>query len=606
MNAAQPTSKHPTLIARETLKRLASQRIAPTPDHYEAIYYQIAGSPSPKYRSHPLIDALLEALRGLSLPTEAVELAEINSALARQNWPTAAKLLTQHVEAPADKRLAPPWGELLLQILAQTFKDPAELPLWRAAVADKVQRFAQDPQQLYDELRALITQWHELVGTAPRPTIENSRLSVDVSATLRPSAGLSSTDSEPIWLESWQCWREMLLATLRDGLMPRLSMHPQWHREIEFICEALEGIQPNDDMTWLQKRLRQSWLHMALRVDQEQRLIDALLKLLMLLLQHWLPDSSTDPWLQHQLNNVRNSLLPPLTLHAIYDAEVLLKEVLYQQGVLGHSLHEAQQSFKAMIDLFLERLGIVSEATGSYQQKIAYYREQVSHTHQTPELKALVENLMEDTRHMQLDMLRSRDELLKSQQEVAATQQRVDKLRQQLRQVSEQNRDDRLTGALSHRVLVDTFQSEQEKMQQSGEPLCLALLDVDNLAELNTQLGHSAADDTLTHLVQVIKTVMRDGDSVIRYGAEEFLILLPNTTLSAATELLRRLQRELTKRFFMNNNKRLLVTFNAGVTPCFAHENREQVLDRADYAVFQAKKQGKNQVVVLSGDSVQG
>ena len=200
---------------------------------------------------------------------------------------------------------------------------------------------------------------------------------------------------------------------------------------------------------------------------------------------------------------------------------------------------------------------------------------------------------------MQLDMLRARDELIKTRQQADASQQRVDELRHQLRQVSEQNRDDRLTGALSHRALVETFSAEQNHMSQSGKPLCLALLDVDNFSELNAQLGRQAGDDTLTDLVQVIKTVIREGDSVIRYGSEEFLILLPNTPLSTATDLLRRLQRELTKRFFMNNNKRLLITFSAGVTRCMPGETREQALDRADYAVFLARKQGKNQVAVV-------
>ena len=68
---------------------------------------------------------------------------------------------------------------------------------------------------------------------------------------------------------------------------------------------------------------------------------------------------------------------------------------------------------------------------------------------------------------------------------------------------------------------------------------------------------------------------------------------------------MRQLQRKLTKRFFMNNNKRLLITFSAGVTECLASESREQALDRADYAVFLARKQGKNQVAVIEAQESQ-
>ena len=338
---------------------------------------------------------------------------------------------------------------------------------------------------------------------------------------------------------------------------------------------------------------------MALRTDQEQRLIDGLLDMLDLFIEHLSLPPDLDPWITHQLDAIRRNLTKPLTLHRIYDAESVLKELVYQQGLLEHTLAEAQQTLKAMISLFLERLGIVTEATGEFQQKIDHYTERIHQTNQAIDIKYLLEHLMEDTRHMQLDMLRARDELIKTRQQADASQQRVDELRHQLRQVSEQNRDDRLTGALSHRVLVETFSAEQDQMTESGKPLCLVLLDVDNFSELSAQLGSLASDDTLTHLVQEIKAVIREGDSVIRYDSEEFLILLPNTPLNTAADLMRQLQRKLTKRFFMNNNKRLLITFSAGVTECLASESREQALDRADYAVFLARKQGKNQVAVI-------
>lgn len=595
MDANRPETKNPIWVARETLKHLATRRIAPTPDQYESIYYQIAGTKPPEHpASLALANKLVTTLRTLGLPQEANRhVVDINLAANDQNWTAVAQSLGQLIQLQGipDRRLEQPWGELLL-MLWDTKSQSGNDPTRREQLVDTVRSLANHPERLNSEIHALIRRWQDEVPTNLVPATVNGHIEAS-------STELAVIEDHSLAIAFWRQWKALLVSTLRDGLIPRLATHQHWIAEIEFIIQGIETVDQPENIDWLEKRIRQCWIHMALRVDQEQRLIDGLLNMLDLFIDHASLPPDLDPWVSHQLELIRENLKKPLTLHRIYDAESILKELVYQQDLLQHTLAEAQQTLKAMISLFLERLGIVTEATGEFQQKIDHYTERVKQTNQAVDLKLILEKLMEDTRHMQLDMLRARDELIKTRQQADATQQRVDELRHHLRQVSEQTRDDRLTGALSHRALVETFSQAQIQMTQNGKPLCLVLLDVDNLGELSAQLGSQAGDDTLTHLVQVIKTVIREGDSVIRYGSEEFLILLPNTLLSTAADMMRRLQRELTKRFFMNNNNRLLVTFSAGVTQYLSNESREQALDRADYAVFLAKKQGKNQVAII-------
>ncbi|MCW5604403.1 MAG: GGDEF domain-containing protein, partial [Burkholderiales bacterium] len=85
---------------------------------------------------------------------------------------------------------------------------------------------------------------------------------------------------------------------------------------------------------------------------------------------------------------------------------------------------------------------------------------------------------------------------------------------------------------------------------------------------------------------------------VARYGGEEFVILFCNTPLDQAVEVTRRLQRELTRLFFLHNNERLLITFSAGVSTWNPGDSQELAFARADKAMYQAKLQGKNRVVV--------
>ena len=123
------------------------------------------------------------------------------------------------------------------------------------------------------------------------------------------------------------------------------------------------------------------------------------------------------------------------------------------------------------------------------------------------------------------------------------------------------------------------------------------MLDIDNFKKLNDSLGHDAGDAALIHLVTVTRETLRPHDTLARFGGEEFIILLPDTTLDDAKRVLMRVQRELTKRIFLNKNEKILITFSAGVTELLPDDNQTSVTKRADEAMYTAKKTGKNRVV---------
>jgi diguanylate cyclase len=125
----------------------------------------------------------------------------------------------------------------------------------------------------------------------------------------------------------------------------------------------------------------------------------------------------------------------------------------------------------------------------------------------------------------------------------------------------------------------------------------VALLDIDNFKKLNDSMGHDAGDEALIHLATVCRETLRPQDTVARYGGEEFIILLPETPLHEATVALTRLQRELTRKFFLHANEKILITFSAGVTQMLPNDNQSTVIKRADEAMYKAKQSGKNRVL---------
>ena len=99
------------------------------------------------------------------------------------------------------------------------------------------------------------------------------------------------------------------------------------------------------------------------------------------------------------------------------------------------------------------------------------------------------------------------------------------------------------------------------------------------------------------HLTGVVRQALRPSDVLARFGGEEFVVLLPHTPIGEAVNVMVRLQRELTRHFFMHNHERVLITFSAGVAQRSAGESRDGMIKRADAALYEAKRTGKNRVV---------
>jgi diguanylate cyclase len=128
--------------------------------------------------------------------------------------------------------------------------------------------------------------------------------------------------------------------------------------------------------------------------------------------------------------------------------------------------------------------------------------------------------------------------------------------------------------------------------------LAVGLIDIDNFKKLNDSLGHAAGDVALKALAGRVKQWLRPVDHVARFGGEEFVVLLPDTAVEPAQELLTKLQRQLSASLFMHDGREVFVTFSAGVTACRAGETLDDALERADQALYEAKRTGKNRTCV--------
>ncbi|NEL80563.1 MAG: GGDEF domain-containing protein, partial [Xanthomonas perforans] len=108
-------------------------------------------------------------------------------------------------------------------------------------------------------------------------------------------------------------------------------------------------------------------------------------------------------------------------------------------------------------------------------------------------------------------------------------------------------------------------QREAARTQRGGQPLCVAMLDLDDFRRLNETHGHAGGDAALRHTVDVAKSVLRTTDAIARFGGEEFVLLLPDSTIFEASAAVIRLQRALAQRSLLHEDVRVFVSFSGGV-----------------------------------------
>jgi diguanylate cyclase len=145
---------------------------------------------------------------------------------------------------------------------------------------------------------------------------------------------------------------------------------------------------------------------------------------------------------------------------------------------------------------------------------------------------------------------------------------------------------------------MQTFEIARANMERDGKPLAISLLDVDNFKRLNDELGHQAGDEALRSLAAAVSKSLRPFDVVARFGGEEFVVMLPATSTTEGQQILTRMQRSLTEGLFLHEHKTVFVTFSAGVTAYRSGETIEQALERADEALYEAKRTGKNRTCI--------
>ncbi len=165
---------------------------------------------------------------------------------------------------------------------------------------------------------------------------------------------------------------------------------------------------------------------------------------------------------------------------------------------------------------------------------------------------------------------------------------------------------DELTGTLNRRAFSKTLEREFRRAKRYDTPLSLILVDIDYFKDINDTHGHLVGDQVLQKMVSVLNNSIREVDILARYGGDEFVSLLPGTNLEEVLVVARRMKEQVQTTYFNLNSKAIEVTVSIGVAhyPLPEITSSDVLFELADQALYRAKKNGRNQIMMTSMDSL--
>jgi diguanylate cyclase len=548
----------PPQLAKAALRRLVMEKLEPTPENYARAYHQEAGTILPVGVPAPGADKEESAAQAVAMASLIERIVRGVQRGGRQ-WTSARKKDSLQRVLSSSRSDVQRLQQRLGQLLAG----------WESDTIDG----AVDPEAL----EAVVEQpWSD--PTQPAPLM-------DAPASTVPS------EATPIWQDVLDSLGSTLQQAMPAPPAPSAELADELAALTRRIRERGPTVAQSGELDELCKRAARVLAHRHHLIDQLGGLCEQLTASLTDL-------AEDESWAKGQCEAMQQEIEFGLTARSVRSVTELLDTTRERQKQLRVERAKAQDSLKSLITRMLSELGELGSQTGRFHENLGRYAGVIEQADSLESLAGVVREMVEESRTVENLVKVAQGKLQYEHERATDLSERVVELETELRRLSEEVSTDQLTRIANRRGLMQAFDAETARLAREGTQLSIGLLDVDNFKKLNDELGHNAGDVALKSLAEVVSKALRPMDLVARYGGEEFVVLLPNTPLAEGEQILTRLQRSLSGGLFMHEDKRVFVTFSAGVTAYRSGERIETALERADEALYEAKRTGKNRTCV--------
>ncbi|HJV63647.1 MAG TPA: diguanylate cyclase [Albitalea sp.] len=594
----------PAQLAKAALRRLVLDKLEPTPENYARAYAQEAGGAAPASVLPERAQRLVDRLASRALDAEAA--GTLAGALAQGRWEQAERVL----DAPDAG------GEQLAELIDRIVRGVEHRSRqWTPArKKDSLQRVLAgsrgDAGRLQQRLKQLVASWDsetpeggEFSGeTLPAP-LPGETMPAPLSGQTRPAplddarAGPAPAQADHGAAASAEWSR--VLACLDGTVRTALPAGESDSRNLaEAIADATRRIQVEGATPLLASELALLCQRADRVLQHRHHLLEQLGQLCRELTASLTDLAEDDSWARGQCEAMRLKIEEGLTARGVKSVSELLQTTRERQHQLRVERQKAHDALKTLINRMLSELDELGSQTGRFHDSVGRYADVIEKADSLESLAGVVREMVEESRTVQALVAQTQQRLHDQHTKASGLTERVNELEGELRRLSQEVSTDQLTQIANRRGLLQGFDAERSRMERTGSLLSVGLLDIDNFKRLNDELGHAAGDEALRSLAAVVSRTLRPTDLTARYGGEEFVVLLPDTPVEEAQIILTRLQRSLSGGLFMHEQKQVFVTFSAGVTPYRLGERLEDALERADQALYEAKRTGKNRTCV--------
>ncbi|MBF0168261.1 MAG: GGDEF domain-containing protein [Alphaproteobacteria bacterium] len=268
-----------------------------------------------------------------------------------------------------------------------------------------------------------------------------------------------------------------------------------------------------------------------------------------------------------------------------------------RQKFFGHesesqALHKATQRIEGMLGQMMGFLGDAVQGANSYGETLKSFSDTLTDKDKMGDIRDMLRTVMTETR----SIAEANQEL---EVKLDSSAKEIKQLRENLDEVKRESMTDALTTIANRKLFDIVLRESAMQIMETGEPLCLAMIDIDFFKKFNDTYGHQMGDQVLKLVARTLVDSVKGQDTAARYGGEEFSVIFPKTDLKNALAAAENIRNNVANK--QVTNKRTgqslgQITLSIGVSEYSLGEPLSQFIQRADEALYLSKRSGRNRV----------